>query len=52
MGKISYNASHKYFQKIIALSAKGVTHLVLGQVFPDQSGVTVDPGSAQTLARR
>jgi hypothetical protein len=46
MGKISYNTLHKDFQKIIALSTKEVTHIVLGQVLPDQSGVTVDAGPA------
>jgi hypothetical protein len=42
MGKISYSTIHNDFQKVIALSAKGVTYIVLGQVLPYHSGVTVE----------
>jgi hypothetical protein len=35
VGKISYNTIHNDFQKLIALRAKGVTYIVLGQVLLD-----------------
>ena len=51
MEKISDNTIHNDFQKVIAFRAKGVTYIVLGQVLPDHSGVTVEARPAQTSAR-
>jgi len=51
MGKISYNTIYNDFQEVIALRAKGVTCIVLGQVLPDHSGVTVNARTAQNIAR-